>query len=199
MKEKRLTDTCQLMRYFFTAISLLLVVSCSDLTTQNSPEKIDLYINHYQQTAVGEGLHLVYLVAEGKDIEAGHWTRWYGKISGFTYKPGYIYHLKVEKETVENPPADGSSIQYSLDKIISKNKISNNAQFSIKLKPTGYADQTSFVTGSENTGFKLLDTIDIACDNLCGELSQKLQNEEQVIGIFEHADSGAYKLTGFEN
>lgn len=187
------------MRYFFAAISLLLVVSCSDSITQDRPEKIDLYVNHYQQTAVGEGLHLTYLVQEGNNIGTGQWTRWYGEISGFDYEPGYIYHLKVEKETIANPPADGSSIQYSLDKIVSKEKISNSIQFSINLKPTGYSDQPSFVTGDKETGFKLLDTINIECDNLCEELSQKLQSEERVSATFSHANSGAYKLIGFQD
>lgn len=48
------------------------------------------------------------------------WSNWYQDIVGFTYEPGYTYRLRVLSEKIENPPADGSSINYTLSKVIAK-------------------------------------------------------------------------------
>ena len=44
------------------------------------------------------------------------------RIEGFTYEPGYIYRLTVKKTVLANPPADGSSITYTLIQVIEKLK-----------------------------------------------------------------------------
>ena len=46
----------------------------------------------------------------------------YDPIEGFTYEPGYEYVVLVQREQVENPPADGSSFRYILVKQVSKVK-----------------------------------------------------------------------------
>jgi len=50
------------------------------------------------------------------------WQLFYGEIEGFTYEEGYTYELEVDVEKVENPPADGSSLKYSLKKVIKKER-----------------------------------------------------------------------------
>ncbi|WP_326984042.1 DUF4377 domain-containing protein [Chryseobacterium sp. MYb264] len=57
-----------------------------------------------------------------KETPGGDWTNFYTNIDGFTYEPGYEYVLKVKTEKIKNPPADGSSIKYTLVKQISKTK-----------------------------------------------------------------------------
>lgn len=57
------------------------------------------------------------LVKKGND---DNWLLFYSKIDGFNYEPGYEYVLDVKEEKNENPPADGSSIKYTLVKQISK-------------------------------------------------------------------------------
>lgn len=57
-----------------------------------------------------------------KENASDSWTNFYTNIEGFTYEPGYEYVLKVKTEKIENPPADGSSIKYTLVKQISKTK-----------------------------------------------------------------------------
>jgi heat shock protein HslJ len=44
----------------------------------------------------------------------------YSSISGFSPISGYTYRLLVRENKIENPPADGSSKEYSLVKILSK-------------------------------------------------------------------------------
>lgn len=57
-----------------------------------------------------------------KETPSGEWTNFYTNIDGFTYEPGYEYVLKVKTEKIENPPADASSIKYTLIKQVSKTK-----------------------------------------------------------------------------
>ncbi|MCS3533148.1 DUF4377 domain-containing protein [Chryseobacterium sp. JUb7] len=57
-----------------------------------------------------------------KETPTGEWTNFYTNIDGFTYEPGYEYVLKVKTEKIDNPPADGSSIKYTLVKQVSKTK-----------------------------------------------------------------------------
>jgi hypothetical protein len=42
------------------------------------------------------------------------------EIQGFEYEEGFEYVLKVNQKHVENPPADGSSIEYVLIEVLSK-------------------------------------------------------------------------------
>ncbi len=57
-----------------------------------------------------------------KEKPSENWTNFYSNIEGFTYEPGYEYVLQVKTEKIENPPADGSSIKYTLVKQVSKTK-----------------------------------------------------------------------------
>ncbi|MDH6254227.1 hypothetical protein M2347_003954 [Chryseobacterium sp. H1D6B] len=57
-----------------------------------------------------------------KEKASENWTNFYTNIDGFTYEPGYEYVLKVKTEKIANPPADGSSIKYTLIKQVSKTK-----------------------------------------------------------------------------
>ncbi|WP_228379088.1 DUF4377 domain-containing protein [Chryseobacterium piperi] len=57
-----------------------------------------------------------------KENASENWTNFYSNIEGFTYEPGYEYVLQVKTEKIANPPADGSSIKYTLIKQISKTK-----------------------------------------------------------------------------
>ncbi|WP_426478981.1 DUF4377 domain-containing protein [Chryseobacterium sp. CBSDS_008] len=57
-----------------------------------------------------------------KENASESWTNFYSNIEGFTYEPGYEYVLKVKTEKVDNPPADASSIKYTLVEQVSKTK-----------------------------------------------------------------------------
>lgn len=47
-----------------------------------------------------------------------NWEYWYSGIEGFDYEPGHEYQIRVKKVEVPNPPADGSSVQYKLVKVM---------------------------------------------------------------------------------
>ncbi|MCJ7756678.1 MAG: DUF4377 domain-containing protein, partial [Gillisia sp.] len=101
-------------------IGILMIIgilfSCSkDDNVQ--PQTVDMRINHYQNTGIGEGLFLTLMVQEGNNIGSDNWLKFYNTIEGFDYQPGYIYDIKVLVEQVDNPPADGSSLKYTLQEI----------------------------------------------------------------------------------
>ena len=62
-----------------------------------------------------------------KDSPDGEYTLFYDQIDGFTFEEGYEYELKVSVEQVENPPADGSSLKYTLVEEVSKTPASADA------------------------------------------------------------------------
>ncbi len=53
----------------------------------------------------------------------GKWTQVYGGIDGLDFVPGYIYRLRILETRIENPPADGASIEYSLLRVISQKPV----------------------------------------------------------------------------
>ena len=100
--------------YVISMIAIFALASCStnkNLATYTiSSEKADCY---------GVMPMKCMLVKEG---DAQNWTLFYSNIDGFDYEEGYEYVLKVKKLNVENPPADRSSIKYTLIKVVSKTK-----------------------------------------------------------------------------
>ncbi len=48
------------------------------------------------------------------------WQNFYNTIIGFDYLSGYSYRLLVLETKLDNPPADGSSLSYSLIRVLSK-------------------------------------------------------------------------------
>ena len=57
------------------------------------------------------------------------WTRQTAEVIGFDYEPGYEYEIEVRAESLDNPPADGSSIIWTLQKLISKVKKDSDIPF----------------------------------------------------------------------
>jgi len=81
----------------------------------------------------GVGMQKCLLVKKADSLD---WEYFYSRIEGFNYERGFEYVLDVKEETVENVPADASSIKYILVKQISKTeKRSENMPVSLKETP----------------------------------------------------------------
>ena len=163
------------------------LISCEE---ENQNEIVDIRVNHYKNTALGLSPQFTLLIQEGAILNTDTWHNFYSSIEGFTYEPGYIYALSVKKETIQNPLQDASSFKYSLQEILSKEKVSEDVSFDLTLKLEG----DNFVNSSSN--FLILDSITIDCGNLCQELENKLQTENNVSGTFKHIDENNLRLIG---
>lgn len=53
------------------------------------------------------------------------WQYFYSEIQGFTFEPGFHYELRVREENVANPPADGSSMRWTLVRVVSKQAVTS--------------------------------------------------------------------------
>jgi heat shock protein HslJ len=63
----------------------------------------------------GEGPQECMLIREH---EMDKWELWYSSIEGFEYEEGFLYDLWIEEQTVDNPPAGGSSMKWVLVEVL---------------------------------------------------------------------------------
>lgn len=94
-------------------------------TTANAPviaagdggEIKTLYVGPEMAECVGVAPQMCLLVRENPEDE---YTFFYDNIEGFEYEEGFNYTLQVRVEQVENPPADASSLKYTLVEVVEK-------------------------------------------------------------------------------
>ena len=96
---------------------------CSDGTGDDgagpSIEK-EILVAHFLSDCVGVGPQQCLNVRESAEAE---WTLQYDPIEGFEYEAGYDYRLRIRETTVANPPADASSIRWSLIEELEKTPV----------------------------------------------------------------------------
>lgn len=112
-----------LLKFLTTAVFLFIITQCSVQTSDNTIIKTFFVSSEQKDCTNGAGKIKCMLVREKLTDK---WEYFYDNIEGFNYEPGYEYLLTVGTTKIENPPADGSSIKYTLIKQISKTKISQN-------------------------------------------------------------------------
>ncbi len=92
---------------------MTMAVGCSDSTNTTrlwiGPELVD---------CVGVAPMMCMQVAESED---GEYEYFYDEIAGFDYQEGTSYVIDVEITEIEDPPADASSLQYTLVEIVEEN------------------------------------------------------------------------------
>jgi heat shock protein HslJ len=76
-----------------------------------------IYVGPELVDCVGVGPQQCMLVKEDPNAE---YQYHYTGIEGFDYEPGYEYELLIRETTIDNPPADGSSLQWTLIEVVSK-------------------------------------------------------------------------------
>ncbi len=97
-----------------------------------------LFVNSNLVDCVGVAKQQCMLVKENLDDD---WEFFYDAIEGFEFEQGFVYNLKIKVTEIENPPADASSLKYSLVEILEKQisnelKQNNNGIFSKTLDYT---------------------------------------------------------------
>ncbi|PKQ45543.1 DUF4377 domain-containing protein [Confluentibacter flavum] len=108
------------IKHIFIASFILLNFSCSN-DNENSMNSM-LWIDSERVSCIDVGEQTCYRIQENDVINENDWLLFYDGIEGFDeqYETGYTYKISVTKIKLKNPPADGSSIQYKLNKILSK-------------------------------------------------------------------------------
>lgn len=96
---------------------VLLMLSCTDTKT--------IIVANHLADCEGVAPQKCMLI---KESSAGEWIYFYDTIEGFEYEEGYTYELEVSISEIKNPQADGSSLKYSLVKIVSKKQDQNVSQ-----------------------------------------------------------------------
>ena len=172
---------------------LFTILSCDSDNDNNNSQVVNLKIDHFQQPAISLDVLLVFRVQEEEKIGTDNWTNFYNTIEGFSYELGNTYLLQVEKETIKNPPQDASSVKYVLKEVIEKQPTNTSQQFQVKLKSEMMHPQP-FITGNTFEGFKLLNKINIDCNNFCDSIEEIIEMNAEVSGIFTHTSNNAYKL-----
>lgn len=97
----------------------IIIILILSLTAKSCDETKHIYVADHLVDCVGVAPQKCMLV---KDKIVDDWTNFYGSIEGFDYEEGYDYLLNVKIETIKNPPADGSSLKYTLIEVFEKNK-----------------------------------------------------------------------------
>ena len=112
-------------------VALLVAVACSPAGGQEpvagqttTPEGVEgqaemktLYVGSELVDCVGVAPMECMQVREDP---SGEWQLFYDQIEGFTFEPGFTYELRVNVATIANPPADGSSLKYTLVEVVNK-------------------------------------------------------------------------------
>ena len=87
---------------------------------QQEPETKTFYIGPKLEDCPGAGGQKCLMVKENPEADYQYFHQ---PIEGFDYEEGYEYEIVVNVEKVENPPADGSSLKYTLVEIVSKTPV----------------------------------------------------------------------------
>jgi len=97
----------------------LLITECS--STNIDFKETVYWVNSTKVDCTGVGKMNCLQVQNGNELDLNkEWNLFYSQIIGFDYEPSFIYKLNIKEETIENPPADGSSIKYTLIEVLEK-------------------------------------------------------------------------------
>lgn len=101
------------------ALTLLLASGCR-IANPPAEELLTLYVDSQVVECTGVGPQQCLRVRESPTAA---WINFHGGIEGFTHEPGYRYELLVSRRWIRNPPADGSSAEYRLIRIVSREPV----------------------------------------------------------------------------
>ncbi|WP_088444588.1 DUF4377 domain-containing protein [Flavobacterium oreochromis] len=128
-----------------TTITILAFTLMSCKTINNTNKKTIYISAETKPCSTGLMETQCMLVKWTKDQK--EWEYFYSSIQGFKYEIGNEYELIIKEEKIKNPPADGSSIKYTLIKEISKRKMVTTSSQKLKKPFTSTHIFTAFFDG----------------------------------------------------
>jgi len=115
---------------------LVLLLGCSSSQTSNQRQEendtmkpIELsenerifWVNSLRVPCTGVGDQRCLQIQRGEVVQPGGWENFYASIDDFDFEEGYTYQLVVREDrlSAEQVPADASSIQYTLVRVLDK-------------------------------------------------------------------------------
>ena len=169
-------------------VSVLFLAAC---TNGGSSMERKMFIEHYKSSCQGVAYQTCLLTRES---ELSPWDYFYDGIEGFEYEWGYRYELRVLVVEVPDPPADASSLAYSLLEVLRKERVDVDTPFEFPLLPFDEFSQrlsdTEFSLGYENS---------FTCDlSTCDTVESLLTQQSGMVLEFIHANerSGPLRLQG---
>lgn len=91
-----------------------------------------------------------------RENPADPYTLFYQQIEGFTFEPGFEYELLVRVTTIENPPADGSSLRYTLVSVVNQTPMADSG---LPTSPSSTTDSTPVVPATTADEAPLVGTL----------------------------------------
>ena len=110
---------------------LIFILLLSLTTAKSCDETKHIYVADHLVDCDGAGPQKCMLIKE-KIVD--DWANFYDQIEGFDYEEGYEYLLNVKIKTIKNPPADGSSLKYTLVEVFEKKKTEKQITLNNKWK-----------------------------------------------------------------
>lgn len=186
-------------RFLTLSLFLLISIGCSDdnnglpedteepsaPATNALPEseKRTLQIRDHKQECSGV---FVFPCLYTKIPGETNWNLFYDSIVGFEYEWGYNYEVEVAVTSIENPPADGSSVRYTLLNTVSQTPVLPGSQFEYSSR---FASEV-ITKKSEDTyslfSFEAKDFICAPAD--CDTLDALLMQNKSILFEFRHPD-----------
>ena len=171
--------------YFFSSSSF-----AQTFTIKNINVKPHMVHQNYE--------HFKRLVLDSPDSEAEY-------IKGFDFEWGYAYKLKV-KETKIGPLSDGTNFEYSLVKIVKKEKVSDTINFLLVIDPLVHYTKLD-EDGIENFSLKKTDTYEYLYmdevyievpENLNQKFLDLVEKEMSFLAKFNYISSKKIRLISFK-
>ena len=171
--------------YFFSSSSF-----AQTFTIKNINVKPHMVHQNYE--------HFKRLVLDSPDSEAEY-------IKGFDFEWGYAYKLKVQ-ETKIGPLSDGTNFEYSLVKIVKKEKVSDTINFLLVIDPLVRYTKLD-EDGIENFSLKKADTYEYLYmdevyievpENLNQKFLDLVKKEMSFLAEFNYVSSKKIRLISFK-
>jgi heat shock protein HslJ len=125
-------------------VAAMVVSACAPLA--GGPKEKTVYVGPYLVDCEGVAPQKCMLVKEDAKDD---WTLFYDQVQGFEYEPGFEYELVVREDRIENPPADASSIQWTLVEVVSKERSLDGTTWALVSYRGSGGEMVEVLPGSE--------------------------------------------------
>lgn len=167
------------------AVTLLLLSACSSESGDIIVER--MLIKHHKDGCQGLYYQTCLLT---RPTEQDPWYFFYDNIENFEFEWGYNYELLVLVADVPDPPADASSLSYTMVQLLGKVKVAEDSYFDFSLMP-----DHSFSERVTDTEFRLGQEVSFNCDlSTCDAVQSLLSQQMAMLLSFQHANDSAGQL-----